>query len=66
MTLLARFTPEEAFELIERDRLTIFAGVPTMYFALLHHRGDRAHDISSLEICMTGGAPMPVDVMNSF
>jgi long-chain acyl-CoA synthetase len=66
MTMLARFTPEEAFELIERDRLTIFAGVPTMYFALLHHRGDRAHDISSLEICMTGGAPMPVDVMNSF
>ena len=65
-TLLARFTPEEAFELIERDRLTIFAGVPTMYFALLHHRGDRAYDMSSLEICMTGGAPMPVEVMNSF
>jgi long-chain acyl-CoA synthetase len=66
MTLLARFTPEDAFALIERDRLTLFAGVPTMYFALLHHRGDRAYDMSSLEICMTGGAPMPVDVMNSF
>ncbi len=66
MTMLARFTPEEAFELIERDRLTIFAGVPTMYFGLLHHRGDRAYDVSSLEICMTGGAPMPVEVMNSF
>ena len=65
-TLLARFTPEDAFELIERDRLTIFAGVPTMYFALLHHRGDRAHDVSSLEGCMTGGAPMPVEVMNAF
>ena len=65
-TLLARFTPEDAFELIERDRLTVFAGVPTMYFALLHHRADRAHDVSSLEICMTGGAPMPVEVMNSF
>jgi long-chain acyl-CoA synthetase len=65
-TLLGRFTPEDAFELIERDRLTVFAGVPTMYFALLHHRGDRPHDVSSLEICMTGGAPMPVDVMNSF
>ena len=66
ITMLARFTPEEAFELIERDRLTIFAGVPTMYFALLHHRGDRAHDVSSLALCMTGGAPMPVEVMNSF
>jgi long-chain acyl-CoA synthetase len=65
-TLLERFTPEDAFDLIERDRLTVFAGVPTMYFALLHHRGDRAHDVSSLEICMTGGAPMPIEVMNSF
>ena len=65
-TLLARFTPEDAFKLIERDRLTIFAGVPTMYFALLHHRGDRAHDVSSLQGCMTGGAPMPVEVMNAF
>ena len=65
-TLLPRFTPEEAFELIERDHLTIFVGVPTMYFALLHHRGDRAHDVSSLQACMTGGAPMPVEVMNAF
>jgi len=65
-TLLPRFTPEEAFEAIERDRLTIFAGVPTMYFALLHHRGDRAHDVSSLDVCFTGGAPMPVEVMTAF
>lgn len=66
ITMLARFTPEDAFLLIERDRLTIFAGVPTMYFALLHHRGDRAHDVSSLKACMTGGAPMPVEVMKAF
>lgn len=65
-TLLARFTPEEAFELIERDRLTLFAGVPTMYFALLHHQGERAYDVSSLRACMTGGAPMPVEVMSAF
>jgi long-chain acyl-CoA synthetase len=65
-TLLPRFTPAEAFELIERDRLTIFAGVPTMYFAMLHHRGDRAYDISSLRVCLTGGAPMPVEVMTAF
>jgi len=65
-TMLARFTPEDAFELIERDRLTLFAGVPTMYFALLHHRGDRVHDVPSLQGCMAGGAPMPVEVMNAF
>jgi long-chain acyl-CoA synthetase len=65
-TLLPRFDAEQAFELIERDRLTLFAGVPTMYFALLHHQGDRAYDISSLKGCMTGGAPMPVEVLNAF
>jgi len=65
-TLLPRFTPQDAFELIEKDRLTIFAGVPTMYFALLHHRGDRAYDVSSLAACMTGGAPMPLEVMSAF
>jgi long-chain acyl-CoA synthetase len=65
-TLLARFAPEDAFELIERDRLTLFAGVPTMYFALLHHRGDREYEVSSLQMCMTGGAPMPVEVLNAF
>jgi long-chain acyl-CoA synthetase len=64
-TLLPRFTPEEALEIMERDRVTVFAGVPTMYFALLHHEG-RDYDLSSLHYCMAGGAPMPVEVMRAF
>jgi long-chain acyl-CoA synthetase len=64
-TLLPRFTPEEALEIMERDRVTVFAGVPTMYFALLHHEG-RQYDLSSLHYCMAGGAPMPVEVMKAF
>jgi long-chain acyl-CoA synthetase len=65
-TLLPRFTPQEAFEIMERDRVTIFAGVPTMYFALLHHEGDRAYDLSALRFCMAGGSAMPVEVMKAF
>ena len=65
-TLLPRFNPAEALEIIERDKINIFAGVPTMYFAMLHHEGDRTYDVSSLEICMTGGAPMPVEMMSAF
>ncbi len=65
-SLLPRFEPGEAMEIIERDRITLFAGVPTMYFALLHHKSEREYDMSSLELCMTGGAPMPVEVMNEF
>jgi len=65
-TLLPRFTPEATFEIIERDRVTVFAGVPTMYFALLHHVPEREPDLSSLAYCMSGGAPMPIDVMRAF
>ncbi len=63
-TLLPRFTPEEAVEIIARDQVTLFAGVPTMYFAILHHEGPA--DLSSLRYCMAGGAPMPVEVMKAF
>jgi len=65
-TLLPRFTPQEAFEIIQRDRVTIFAGVPTMYFALLHFEAADRYDLSSLRHCMAGGAAMPVDVMRAF
>ncbi|MGH0029110.1 MAG: long-chain-fatty-acid--CoA ligase [Myxococcota bacterium] len=65
-TLLPRFGPDEAFSVMERDRVTLFAGVPTMYFALLNHEPERAPDLSTLRICMSGGAPMPVEVMKSF
>jgi long-chain acyl-CoA synthetase len=65
-TLLPRFGPQEAFEAMERDRVTLFAGVPTMYFALLHHPAERAYDLSGLRWCMSGGAPLPVEVMRAF
>jgi long-chain acyl-CoA synthetase len=65
-TLLPRFTPEEALSIIQRDRVTIFAGVPTMYFAILHYPDADRYDLSSLRCCMTGGAAMPVEVMKAF
>ncbi|HVN36812.1 MAG TPA: long-chain fatty acid--CoA ligase [Myxococcota bacterium] len=65
-TLLPRFAPEDAFDTMERHGVTLFAGVPTMYFALLHHEPSRAYDLSRLRWCMSGGAPMPVEVMKAF
>ena len=65
-TLLPRFGPEEAFAIMERHRVTLFAGVPTMYFALLHHETKRAPDLSALKYCMAGGSAMPVEVMRAF
>ncbi len=65
-TLLPRFTPEAAFEIMQRDRVTLFAGVPTMYFALLNYPEADRYDLSSLRHCIVGGAPMPLEVMKSF
>jgi long-chain acyl-CoA synthetase len=65
-TLIARFDPRQAFEVIARDQVTFFAGVPTMYFALLHHEGADPGDFASVRQAFTGGAPMPVEVMQAF
>jgi long-chain acyl-CoA synthetase len=65
-TLLPRFTPQDAFQIMARDGVNLFAGVPTMYFALLHFADAGKYDLSSLHYCMCGGAPMPVDVMRAF
>jgi long-chain acyl-CoA synthetase len=66
VTMLPRFTPEDALKIMERDRVTVFTGVPTMYFALLYHEFEREYDISALKYCMSGGAPMPVEIMKAF
>ena len=66
ITLLPRFTPEDALGVIQRDKVTLFAGVPTMYFGILNHEGADAFDTSSVQWCMCGGAPMPVEVMKAF
>src|SRR4051795_9301568 len=64
LTLIPRFAGEKALEIIKRDGVTVFEGVPTMYHALLGAGGD--HDVSSLRLCISGGAAMPVEIMRQF
>ena len=66
LTMLPRFDPGEALETIQRDRVTHFQGVPTMYGALLHHPDRERFDTSSLRSCISGGAALPVDVLHGF
>jgi len=66
LTLIARFDGGKALEVIERDRVTIFEGVPTMYAAMLHHPRAQETDTSSLEVCISGGSAMPVEVLRAF
>jgi len=66
MTLLPRFDPTKALEILQRDGCTVFEGVPTMYGALLNHPDCAKYDVSSLRVCASGGASMPGEVMRGF
>jgi long-chain acyl-CoA synthetase len=66
MSLIPRFDPAKALEIIARDRVNVFQGVPTMYAAMLNLPGADAYDTSSLQTCVSGGAAMPVEIMRGF
>lgn len=66
ITMLPRFEPQRAFEIMQRDKVTLFAGVPTMYFYLLNFPSADQYDLSSLRYCCSGGSAMPVEVMLAF
>ena len=66
VTLLPRFDPGKALEIIQRDKVNSFAGVPTMYSALLHYPDCGSYDVSSLDICVSGGSAMPVELLHGF
>src|SRR5262252_5454167 len=66
LTLLPRFDPGKALDIIARDKVTIFEGVPTMYAGMLHHPEADAADTASLRLCVSGGAAMPVEILRGF
>ena len=66
LTLIPRFDPEKALDIVGRDHVTVFEGVPTMYSALLNAEGAGGADMSSLRTCISGGSAMPVEVMKNF
>lgn len=67
LTLIPRFDPRKALDVIERDAVTVFEGVPTMYSALLGVAGEARPDATrSLRTCVSGGAALPVQVLTDF
>ena len=66
MIMHARFELEPTIRDIAAKRVTLFFGVPTMYLALLGHPGAKDADLSSLKCCSSGGAPLPVEVLQQF
>ncbi len=62
LTLIPRFDPAKALQVIERDGVSVFEGVPTMYGAILNHPSADSTDVSSLKVCACGGASLPVEL----
>jgi long-chain acyl-CoA synthetase len=64
--LLPRFDLVQLLTTIGRKRPTILPGVPTLYRAINHHRDIGRYDLSSLRLCISGGAPLPLEVKHRF
>ncbi|PHN07362.1 long-chain-fatty-acid--CoA ligase [Flavilitoribacter nigricans] len=67
--LLPRFDAEQVLGLMEKHRISIFAGVPTMYWGLLNYENtkfDLKVIAESLKTCVSGGAALPVNVLENF
>ena len=66
VVLLPRFAPHDALALIERERITHFYGVPTMFVAMLQALEEEEADISSLKLCLSGGASIARETLEGF
>ncbi len=66
IVLLPRFVVKDVLEAIQKHKVTMFPGVPTMYVALNNHADVGKYNLSSVDICLSGAAPLPLEVAQTF
>jgi long-chain acyl-CoA synthetase len=66
IVIMPRFVLDGAMKLIDKTKPTVMPGVPTMFIAMLNHPKLKSFDLSSLKYCVSGGAPLPVDIKERF
>jgi fatty-acyl-CoA synthase len=64
--LIREFNPVQVLDLLEREKVTVFAAVPTMYQMLTQAPNWKQADLSSLRFCTSGGAPLPVPLVEKY
>jgi fatty-acyl-CoA synthase len=64
--LTRQFNPAQVLDLLERERVTVFAAVPTMYQMLTQAPNWEQADLSNLRFCTSGGAPLPVPLVEKY
>ena len=66
MVLVPRFEAQRVLEVIQRDRVSVIAMVPTMYFWMLHEKRNGTYDLSSVRMAVSGGSALPVETLTHF
>lgn len=66
MIILPRFEVKQVLKAIHKEQPTLFPGAPTMYTALLNYPKLSKYDLSSINICISGSAPLPVEIQRRF
>lgn len=66
MILIPKLDIEGLLKTIDKQKPTLFPGAPTIYIGLLNHPELEKYDLSSIEACISGSAPLPIDVQQKF
>lgn len=66
MVLVPKPDPDTLLKTIQSQKVTLFPGAPTMYIGLLNHPDLKKYDLSSIDCCISGSAPLPVEVQEQF
>ncbi|GAJ99331.1 LOW QUALITY PROTEIN: long-chain-fatty-acid-CoA ligase [Geomicrobium sp. JCM 19055] len=66
LVILPKFDPKQVLQTIEKHKVTLFPGAPTMYTALVNHPDIDKHDLSSIKVCLSGAAPLPKEIQKKF
>lgn len=66
MTMMPQFDAKKMLEVIQRDRVTTVSAVPTMYYFMLNEADGGEYDLSSIRMAVSGGAALPVEILNRF
>jgi len=66
IVLLPRFEPAAALEAIQRHKVTVFCGVPTMYSLLLANPVLGNYNLTSIRVCISGASPLPLQIQKRF
>ena len=66
MVLLPRFELKMLLDTIKRKKITLFPGVPTIYTAINNSPVAQKYDLTTIRLCISGGAPLPVEVKQQF